>query len=665
MSDSSSFKASDVDQSHPYYIHHSDQPGYSLVPIKLNGTNYQSWSKSVMHALIAKKKIGFINGTIEEPSQDANPEEFELWNQCNSMILSWLTHSVEADIAEGIIHARTAHQVWVDLHDQFSQKNAPAIFQIQKSIAMMSQGTMTLSAYFTKLKALWDELEAYRAPFTCNQRQIHVDQREEDKLMQLLMGLNESYKTVRSNILMMTPLPNVRQAYSLLAQEEMQRQVTSEPTENFSIAAAVQKKAAYSKSAKDKCCEHCNRPGHTIDECRTLKFHCKSCDKRGHTEDRCRLKNGSGKAAPGNQRNGRGSQSSANMADASQQDTNGHPSNPIPNFSPEQLQQIAQAISALSRPSGNSDSYINAAGLFPASQMSINSARINSWVLDSGATDHIISEASVLTESQAAIIPTVNLPNGATAHVSRTGTVLFNHDLKLDNDLATGKMIGSGRQLGGLYYISPSQAKPAAYQVSQSSDLWHLRLGHPSPSRLKLLVDHLHLNNVSSSHESSQTLAPLHNPSFYLSDPSPPSSIHPPASASISPDSPPSSPSASPSVPSPASPATSHPTIPAPPSPVSSTSSPDSPPSDPHVPLRRSARARQPPAWHSDYEMSSAANHLTYSPSQRTGTRRIRRHTIFCLIRVQINCVVSFGQYNNKHNIAHSFLQTKSTKLGV
>ncbi|XP_022922165.1 uncharacterized protein LOC111430229 [Cucurbita moschata] len=107
----SSFKISDVDLTYPYYIHLSDQPGYSLVPIKLNGTNYQSWSKSVMHALVDKKKIGFIDGTIEEPSQDANSTEFELWNKCNSMIISWLTHSVEGDIAEGIIHAKTAHQV--------------------------------------------------------------------------------------------------------------------------------------------------------------------------------------------------------------------------------------------------------------------------------------------------------------------------------------------------------------------------------------------------------------------------------------------------------------------------------------------------------------------------------------------------------------------------
>ena len=150
----SSFKISDVDLTHSYYIHHSDLLGYSLVPIKLNGANYQYWSKSVMQALIAKIKIGFIDYTIEEPSQDANSTEFELWNQCNSMIISWLTHSVEADIAEGIINAKTTHQVWMDLHDQFSQKNALAIFHIQKSIAMMSQETMTLSAYFTKLKAL-------------------------------------------------------------------------------------------------------------------------------------------------------------------------------------------------------------------------------------------------------------------------------------------------------------------------------------------------------------------------------------------------------------------------------------------------------------------------------------------------------------------------------
>lgn len=267
------------------------------------------------------------------PSEKDQPSEFASWNQCNSMILSWLTHSVESDLAQGVIHAKTAQQVWDDLHEQFSQKNAPAIFQIQKSIATISQGTISVASYFIKIKGLWDELEAYRTHITCNQMKTHMDQKEEDKLMQFLMGLNESYKTVRSNILMMSPLPNVRQAYSLIIQEETQRQMTSESTESFSIAAAVQNRTTHTKF-KDKVCDHCNRSGHTINECRTLKFHCKFCDKRGHTEDRCRMKHGTENqnVKPPQtqqfrgQRNGaRNNNPTANMTEASQ--TENHPSN--------------------------------------------------------------------------------------------------------------------------------------------------------------------------------------------------------------------------------------------------------------------------------------------------------------------------------------------------
>ena len=128
------------------------------------------------------------------------------------MILSWLTHSVEPELTKGVVHAKTAQQVWDDFKDQFSQRNAPAVYQIQKSLASISQGTMTVSSYFTKAKGLWDELETYRSIPACNQMKAHCDQREEDRLMQFLMGLNDTYNVVRSNILIMMPLPNVRQA---------------------------------------------------------------------------------------------------------------------------------------------------------------------------------------------------------------------------------------------------------------------------------------------------------------------------------------------------------------------------------------------------------------------------------------------------------------------
>lgn len=263
---------------------------------------------------------------------------------------------------------------------------------------------MYVASYFIKIKGLWDELEAHRTPITCNKMKTHLDQREEDKLMQFLMGLNESYKTVISNILMMSPLPNVRQAYSLIIQEETQRKMASEPTEGFSIAAVVQNRTTHAKF-KDKICDHCNRSGHTINECRTLKFHCKFCDKRGHTEDRCRMKHEteSQNGKPPQTHQLRGQRSGArnnpptlNMTEASQ--TKNHSSNMLQGFTSDQLQQLSQALYALkqNQSPANGDVFANAAGL-SIPNVFVNFVASKSWILDSGATDHIISDPNLLS----------------------------------------------------------------------------------------------------------------------------------------------------------------------------------------------------------------------------------------------------------------------------
>lgn len=112
---------------------------------------------------------------------------------------------------------------------------------------------MTISSYFTKIKGLWDELETYQSIPTCNQMKAHYNQREEDRLMQFLTCLNDTYNVVCTNILMMMPLSNVRQAYSLVIQEETQRQMTMESIKIFSIDAAVHEKAnKSSNNHKDK-----------------------------------------------------------------------------------------------------------------------------------------------------------------------------------------------------------------------------------------------------------------------------------------------------------------------------------------------------------------------------------------------------------------------------
>lgn len=48
---------------------------------------------------------------------------------------------------------------------------------------------------------------------------------QDERLIQFLMGLNDVYAAGKSNILMLSPLPSVNHAYSLLMQDEKKREV--------------------------------------------------------------------------------------------------------------------------------------------------------------------------------------------------------------------------------------------------------------------------------------------------------------------------------------------------------------------------------------------------------------------------------------------------------
>ncbi|RVW76462.1 hypothetical protein CK203_056873 [Vitis vinifera] len=121
------------------------------------------------------------------------------WSRCNDMVHSWIVNTLNPEIADSVIYYSTAHEVWEDLCERFSQSNAPRIFEIQRDIACLRQEQLSVSAYYTKLKGLWDELASYNAA-------AHGAQQDQQKLMQFLMGLNESYSAIRGQILLMNPL---------------------------------------------------------------------------------------------------------------------------------------------------------------------------------------------------------------------------------------------------------------------------------------------------------------------------------------------------------------------------------------------------------------------------------------------------------------------------
>lgn len=49
-----------IDASNPLYIHPSDSPGMTLVPVPFDEIGYRSWRRSVLKALSVKNKLGFV-----------------------------------------------------------------------------------------------------------------------------------------------------------------------------------------------------------------------------------------------------------------------------------------------------------------------------------------------------------------------------------------------------------------------------------------------------------------------------------------------------------------------------------------------------------------------------------------------------------------------------
>ncbi|XP_021651859.2 retrovirus-related Pol polyprotein from transposon RE1 isoform X1 [Hevea brasiliensis] len=268
-----------------FHLQNSDNPGLVLVSAPLTGTNYLAWSRSMMIALRAKNKLGFINGSTEKPEEDS--PTFDKWQRADSMVFSWILNAISKDVVEAFLYVTTAKELWEELKQRFGESNGPLLYQIKREISSFSQDNMSVGVYFTKLKKLWDELSCLR-PFptcTCGAAKTMIDIENGDKVIQFLMGLRDGYDHVRNQVLLMDPLPKINKAYSMVLSVEKQREIhgwITESSENVVLMAKntfTRKDLMPNKSQKkgdlgkkeDRYCSYCNKSGHLKETC--VKLH--------------------------------------------------------------------------------------------------------------------------------------------------------------------------------------------------------------------------------------------------------------------------------------------------------------------------------------------------------------------------------------------------------
>jgi len=266
-----------LSHNHFLYLNTADTSGAVLVSIQLTGSeNYSVWSRSMRIAILGRNKLGFIDGRCRK--ENFGPNLSDLWERCNAIVLSWIMNCVSKELLSGIVYSSDVCAVWNDLKERFDKADGSRIFQLHREIATMSQGTSSISEYFTRLRLRWAEFDSLALFPDCNcaGSRGFRDFMNRQKLLQFLMGLNESYEQARGHILMLILIPSVNQAYSMMIERESQRNMTNVTSQamNMEIAAFSSGRGTHNNNKPKKNwnvqCDHCKIMGHVKSDCYRL-----------------------------------------------------------------------------------------------------------------------------------------------------------------------------------------------------------------------------------------------------------------------------------------------------------------------------------------------------------------------------------------------------------
>lgn len=291
-----------------------------------------------------------------------------------------------------------ALDVWNDLNEQFSQGDLIRVSELQQEIYVLKQKSKSVTEFYSILKILWEGLEIYMPIPNCVCRvrcscEAMWQARKNHSMLyaiRFLTVLNENFSVVKSQILLMDPLPSMNEIFSMVLQHERQGKFASVYESQALINAVGYKKfnskqgnsVSQHNTSKSKVCTHCGRTGHIIEVCYR---------KHGFPPH-------FGKNSIANNVVTSENDDSEDVGIQQAAITNG--ASPITQDHFEKLVQLIQN-SSLHQASTPTASNQVGSSLFPGHSFVNNNGNphsfvykcctFNSWIIDSGASDHICS----------------------------------------------------------------------------------------------------------------------------------------------------------------------------------------------------------------------------------------------------------------------------------
>ncbi|XP_019092352.1 PREDICTED: uncharacterized protein LOC109129155 [Camelina sativa] len=374
----------------------------------------------------------------------------------DNYIQCWIRSSIESKLNSTMTFVSSEQELWEELQYRFSIGNKVRVHQIKAKLASCRQDGQSVMEYYGRLCNLWEELKNYRVSPVCScgvTLSAIVEERDEEKLHQFVMGLDDSrFGGLCTTLISMDPLPSLAVAYSKVIREE-QRMSSASLQQNHEFVGFLARSDNRDQSScgdaslfrtdhtgsllgKGRSCTHCGRTGHEQKDCwQLVGFPYWWMDRERGTSG--------GRGSPGRGRGGRGSMVSSGGRGRGKPMTAHATSSNSSIFlalTSEQLKVLTQMIH---EKSGN-DSSDKLSGKLEFGDI----------ILDTGASHHMTGRLSLLHNVVSIPTCSVGFADGSKTFAMSVGVLSLTDKVSLTNDRFSRTLIGSGEERDGVYYLT-------------------------------------------------------------------------------------------------------------------------------------------------------------------------------------------------------------------
>ncbi|GMI77806.1 hypothetical protein HRI_001449800 [Hibiscus trionum] len=184
---------------------------------KLNNHNYGYWETCIESYLQGQDLWEIVAGTDTTPPPKENAEALRKWNIKAGKALYILKTTIEEDLLEHIRDEKTPKAAWETLAKLFSKKNEARLQLLENELASISQGSLSIAQYFTKVKSIFHEIS-----------QLAPDEKVSEARMKriIIHGLRPEYNGFITAVRGWPTQPSLVELENLLAnQEELAKQM--------------------------------------------------------------------------------------------------------------------------------------------------------------------------------------------------------------------------------------------------------------------------------------------------------------------------------------------------------------------------------------------------------------------------------------------------------